>query len=974
MPTIAEYLKYANLQMAAEAFIRNEQTLELSPSGDALKIALIAGNKHASRFTETEATKFVSDWRVLDQRANTKTGFSGTLFINTKTEELVLSFRSTEFIDDAIRDSAATNSLEVFDTGWAWGQMADMEAWYRELTGANGALLGKTYSVTGYSLGGHLATAFNLLRREEAALGPLPATLGEVVTFNGAGVGEVKTGTLQQALDYFNALRTNPESIRNALAFTVPELAAFYETLRANMANQTWTAGQARDALRALDLSGAYSSELQIAAVDEERRPLDQALTDIITLQNERARIAGFTKGGDEQDAGSTPKPITSVEILAETLDYRLAVYFASQKTDSKLSVLSKTPGNPPLTNQTDLVGKETTQYPWSAVANSGVHYGTNVDLFIEDQPLVRGDFLEGVVKGLPGINLLHDRYALNNFSDSHSIVLIVDSLAVQNTLLNLVPADKRQSAAATLQSILLQASWRKAESTLGGQGQAEGDVLENVVNALADLFLGPQQKEDRLNGSPDGNTWARTDASFTTPDGKTYTGREALYEKLKNIVGSAGYKDFAANPTLTLEAASSDLATRARSDFGAFAALYSLSPFVLKGEGEAIANAVGGAWDVYQNWNDDRLAHAGNDATHEDTITDQWLIDRAIFLHQKNVFNAANKDPYNPDAVETDGSAMLADASFEDVASGYRIQQGRLEGSSASRYYFGAEEADTFTGGDYADHLYGGAGTDTLDGGKGDDHLEGNAGNDTLNGGEGADTLLGGSGDDTLEGGKDSDILKGGTGANTYRFQNGDGRDTIDDRNTEGQGHILIGADTLTGGQEEIAGSGLWISQDKKYRYTLSTESDGSATLLILSGDDRLIVKDYTEGKLGIHLGVAPVAPPPAPANAAVASPGRLISSSVGETGDWSLTGHASFNNMYAGAGNDLLQGLGGYDRLYGGAGDDRLFGHLAVDPATALANAEQAAPWEAGDYLAGGSGNDLLVGTLSTKGVSFN
>lgn len=26
MPTIADYLKYANLQMAAEAFIRNEKT------------------------------------------------------------------------------------------------------------------------------------------------------------------------------------------------------------------------------------------------------------------------------------------------------------------------------------------------------------------------------------------------------------------------------------------------------------------------------------------------------------------------------------------------------------------------------------------------------------------------------------------------------------------------------------------------------------------------------------------------------------------------------------------------------------------------------------------------------------------------------------------------------------------------------------------------------------------------------------
>jgi hypothetical protein len=64
MPTIAEYLKYANLQMAAEAFIRNEQTLELSPSGDLLRIALIAGNGHASRFTDAQAQAFVDQHQL----------------------------------------------------------------------------------------------------------------------------------------------------------------------------------------------------------------------------------------------------------------------------------------------------------------------------------------------------------------------------------------------------------------------------------------------------------------------------------------------------------------------------------------------------------------------------------------------------------------------------------------------------------------------------------------------------------------------------------------------------------------------------------------------------------------------------------------------------------------------------------------------------------------------------------------------
>ncbi len=193
-PTIADYLKYASLQMAAEAFIRDEETNILRDSNEDLTDALKEGNKHTSRFPESEARKFadpVDGWTVLDQRANTPTGFSGTLFKNNKTNELVLSFRSTEFIDDTVRDNEATNVKEIKETGWAWGQIADMETWYDELRRDPGKLQGQTFSVTGYSLGGHLATAFHLLHSDDVK---------EVVTFNGAGVGKVKSGGFPDGL------------------------------------------------------------------------------------------------------------------------------------------------------------------------------------------------------------------------------------------------------------------------------------------------------------------------------------------------------------------------------------------------------------------------------------------------------------------------------------------------------------------------------------------------------------------------------------------------------------------------------------------------------------------------------------------------------------------------------------------------------------------------------------------------------
>ncbi|MCP5268789.1 MAG: hypothetical protein H6943_07100 [Zoogloeaceae bacterium] len=194
-PTIAEMLKYANLQIAAEAIYEfnaketpNQDPgsltdFEIGHSKTLTTEILTGGNEHATRFTETEAEKFVQDWIVVDHISNTTTGFSGTLFQDRKTNEYALSFRSTEFIDDTARDCVATNAMEIKEFGWAFGQIDDMEAWYASLKQRNLLPADAHYSVTGYSLGGHLATAFNLLRQEEGTLG----NVDRVVTFNGAG-------------------------------------------------------------------------------------------------------------------------------------------------------------------------------------------------------------------------------------------------------------------------------------------------------------------------------------------------------------------------------------------------------------------------------------------------------------------------------------------------------------------------------------------------------------------------------------------------------------------------------------------------------------------------------------------------------------------------------------------------------------------------------------------------------------------
>ena len=450
-----------------------------------------------------------------------------------------------------------------------------------------------------------------------------------------------------------------------------------------------------------------------------------------------------------------------------------------------------------PLLNQWDLAGTETTTDPWYMVAYSQYRYGQHQSVFIEDQPFARGNAVgETVKKFMAGsIELLHDNYAQNDFGDTHSLVLIVDSLNVQNTLLQLVPEAQRGAAAKTLDTVLRSASWRKAEKD-SGQGKAEGDVLENVVNALADLCLGPQVPAARLNGSPDGNTWWST----TNLPSSTYTGRDAFYAKLKAITDSATYQ--ALRDKVEIVATSS----RARDDFGRFLALNDLAPFALKlSDATALAALKSANETLAQDWEADAALTAAQRAGGLAHFSDDWLADRADFLDRKNWFNAQNKNPVDPTVTPSMLNHRFQNPSitFKDVDSGYEIAQGVIT-DATKRMYFGGAENDALSGGRDADHLYGGGGADTLTGGAGRDRLEG-----------GAD-------DDRLEGGKDNDILLGGLGNDSYVFTSGDGWDWIDDR--DGQGALRYDGKLLGSALAPIQkiAANTWPSHDGQITYSL--------------------------------------------------------------------------------------------------------------------------------------------------------
>jgi len=203
-----ELLEFANLQMAAEAFLDG-----VNPNTQRNEIIrrLVAGNGRASAFPNSLAGDFADKWVVVDHQRNTAgSGFSGTLFRSRTPDtngkfEYTLSFRSTEFVDDSIRDATGAGNLEIRQQGWAFGQISDMEKFYARLKSEGKLPENEAFNVTGYSLGGHLALAFAQLRREEGK----EALLKHVYTFNGAGTGGLQPQkTLTAVMANFNFYRT----------------------------------------------------------------------------------------------------------------------------------------------------------------------------------------------------------------------------------------------------------------------------------------------------------------------------------------------------------------------------------------------------------------------------------------------------------------------------------------------------------------------------------------------------------------------------------------------------------------------------------------------------------------------------------------------------------------------------------------------------------------------------------------------
>lgn len=346
-----------------------------------------------------------------------------------------------------------------------------------------------------------------------------------------------------------------------------------------------------------------------------------------------------------------------------------------------------------------------------------------------------------------------------------------------------------------------------------------------------------------------------------------------------------------------------------------------------------------------------------------------------------------------------SDNDGAIIDAVFGSADKMYgNSGNDALEGYGGNDLIFGYDGNDDLEGGAGSDKLNGGSGYDSLDGGSGNDKLNGGSGNDSLYGGTGNDQLLGGDGDDTLQGDDGNDIVIGGQGEDSLNggegndiVDGGAGNDSIsggagDDQVIGGEGDdslrgfdgddVLLGGagnDTLQGmeGNDVLDGGAgdddMW-GWDGNDTYVVDSSLD-TVHESFNSGIDQVksYLSDYT-----LSLWV---------------ENGRIMSSGAAD-----FRGNIHDNLLYAGSGNNLIDGVTGTDTvsyLYGassgvtvdlsvstaqntgGSGTDtltsieQLHGSNYNDTLTGTAAANYLRGHEGNDTLdGGGSGNNTLIG----------
>ncbi|MFO0701090.1 MAG: putative Ig domain-containing protein [Nitrospira sp.] len=350
--------------------------------------------------------------------------------------------------------------------------------------------------------------------------------------------------------------------------------------------------------------------------------------------------------------------------------------------------------------------------------------------------------------------------------------------------------------------------------------------------------------------------------------------------------------------------------------------------------------------------------------------------------IHIQN-FNSAN--PAQSTGIESfefaDGTvlthAQLIERGFDLIGT---TGNDVLDGAELYQTIYGLGGNDVLTGGSLNNVLYGGTGDDQLSGNAGNDQLLGEAGSDTLLGGEGDDVLEGGAEDDQLYGGVGADQLHGGTGNDrleggagndTYRFNLGDGLDSISDSIDTGELNQVVFGPGITASSVTLTTYLGQVLVRPGAAFEGVTVGANTANVLGSHAVDNF---KFADGTTLTYAQLIARGFDIAGTDGGDVLSGTNVTDRInGHGGADSIQADAGNDRIDAGAGDDVVDAGDGNDTVVGGDGNDTIFAGAGNDTIVGGAGDDTMYGQGGVDVVDGGSGNDRFVGALGTYTYAF-
>lgn len=477
---------FANLNSAAE----NKNT-EGSP--------FEGGAGSYTKLTSTQVDYFVKNYNILDYHGNDNTGFSATLFKNNTSGEKTISFRSTEYAEDFYKDTTADREIDA--NGTAIAQITSLVNYIENLKRTGILQPGDKLNVTGYSLGGHLASTFYKMYANEFDFGTLDF-------FNSPGVGYIQPLTnnedpyvsFKDTLKQYNLLVTNLQSLKQYFSntpnkpitfdnclefFTSNPLLPIYSSL-ANYLATLALSNKLENIISNIDNDAFVGTNIEneldkVSLITQNKDPsyLNNTLYSNDFYKNYKAYLKSIYNPSKVLGFGGLEIQISGVAALT-------AILAANTKMIPYLTLQNKFGYQ---VNNDFFGGKATwisglasvnygdaTNTDYNLVSNSN-YYSNPLDLIIEDRVEWEGD----------GGRLPISEFTKNNtgdFGNTHSITLLNKSLSLMTFLANIENQSLINVSKYT--GIVSASTSEKANHTL-----TEDDKKEILINSYSKMTYG---------------------------------------------------------------------------------------------------------------------------------------------------------------------------------------------------------------------------------------------------------------------------------------------------------------------------------------------------------------------------------------------------------------------------------------------------------------------------------------------------